>query len=140
MRRARRLLVAAVLGIALWISAYAGLVKLGVLRSPFAPTISGDLALARSASPGVRVLFVGNSLTYKNGLPALVHGLAAADPGAKPIFSVQWVAGGSTLRRASRDRSLSALIDEIPWDVVVLQEQSRLLSLPSLDERRRKSY
>jgi len=128
------------LGIVLWISGYAALVKVGVLRSPFAPTISGDLVLARSARPGLRVLFVGNSLTYKNGLPALVHQLAATDAGANPIFSIQWTAGGSTLRRASRDRSLSALINEIPWDVVVLQEQSRLLSLPSLDERRRKSY
>jgi hypothetical protein len=80
-------------------------------------------------------LFVGNSLTQRNGLVTMVHRMAAVDTGARPIFAVQWVLGGSTLRRASRNHSLTRLLDEIDWDLVVLQEQSRRLSLSP--ERRR---
>jgi hypothetical protein len=63
-------------------------------------------------------------------MPALVCGLAEADAGAGPIFAVQYTAGGWTLRRAAEDEALAALLREVRWDVVVLQEHSRTASSP----------
>jgi uncharacterized protein DUF4886 len=114
---------------------YVGLVQLDVVRSPFDPEARGDLALARGTGDGLRVLFVGNSLTFENDTPALVHELAAGDPHGKPVFAVEYVAPAWTLRRASEDDGLSHLLEEVRWDIVVLQEQSQLPSLPP-DRRR----
>src|SRR6266581_2465602 len=88
MRRTLRLLACGVAGLVLGLTVYSGLVHVGLARSLFAPTLRGDIALARGGRPGLRVLFVGNSFTFENSLPALVHDLAAADPGATPIYSV----------------------------------------------------
>src|SRR5512132_929378 len=84
MRRFRRATLVVCAGILLGISVYAGLVKLGLARSPFRPVAGGNLELARSGRSGVRVLFVGNSLTFKNDLPELVHRLGGA---RTPIFA-----------------------------------------------------
>ncbi len=139
MRRTLRLLACAVAGIVLGLTAYSGLAHVGLARSLFAPTLRGDLALARSDRPGLRVLFVGNSFTFKNSLPALVHDLAAADPGATPIFSVEYAAPGWSLRQADKDGGLTNLLRDVRWNVVVLQEKSWLLSHPE-DQWRRTTY
>jgi hypothetical protein len=123
----------------LGIAAYAGLVQFGLIRSPFAGVVSGDIALARSDRAGLRVLFVGNSFTSENSLPSLVHQLAAGDEGATPIFAVGFTAGGSTLRRASHDDVLTALLKDVRWDDVVLQEQSQIPSF-SREQRQRELY
>jgi hypothetical protein len=113
-------------GVVLGVSLYTGLVKLDLLRGPFDPVLSGDIELARSERAGLRVLFVGNSLTAGNDMPKLVHELAAADDGAGPIFAVQYAAGNWTLAQASVDNGLTALISEARWDFIVLQENSRV--------------
>jgi hypothetical protein len=115
-------------GVVLGVSLYTGLVKLDLLRGPFDPVLSGDIEVARSERTGLRVLFVGNSLTAGNSMPALVHELAAGDDGGRPIFAVQYAAGNWTLRQASRDDGLRELLNEVQWDVVVLQENSRVAS------------
>jgi hypothetical protein len=125
-----RLLACAVAGIVLGLTLYSGLVHIGLARSLLAPTLRGDLALARSDHPGLRVLFVGNSFTFKNSLPALVHDLAAGDSGATPIFSVEYAAPGWSLHQADKDGGLAKLLRDVKWDVVVLQERSWLLSFP----------
>jgi hypothetical protein len=125
----RRRLACAVLGVLLGIAIY------GALFLP-RPAIGGDLALARSGRPGLRVLFVGNSFTSANTLPALIHELAAADAGAKPVFAVSYTRNGGTLRDAAKDRKLDALLRDVRWDDVVLQEQSQIPSFPP-DVRRR---
>ena len=130
MRRMLRLFACAVAGIVLGLTLYSGLVHIGLARSLLAPTLRGDLALARSDRPGLRVLFVGNSFTFENSLPALVHDLAAGDPGATPIFSVEYAAPGWSLRQADQDGGLAKLLRDVKWDVVVLQEKSWLLSFP----------
>jgi hypothetical protein len=117
-------------GVVLGVSLYTGLVKLDLLRGPFDPVLSGDIELARSERAGLRVLFVGNSLTAGNSMPVLVRALAAADGGGDPIFAVQYAAGSWTLRQASQDAQLRALLREVRWDVVVLQENSRIASYP----------
>ena len=121
------------------LSVYLGLIQLGLVRSPLAPSMSGDIALARSEQAGLRVLFVGNSLTSANSMPALVHQLAAGDPGAPAIFAVRYTAPGWRLKRASRDDGLAALLEDVRWNVVVLQEQSLIPSLSPYERDREMS-
>jgi hypothetical protein len=92
------------------------------------PKVGGDLALARSDRPGLRVLFVGNSFTFRNDLPRLVHGLASD---GHPIYAVSYTAPGWRLKQAAHNRGLASLLHDVRWDVVVLQEQSELPSLPA---------
>jgi hypothetical protein len=139
MRRLLRTFFLAVAGLVLGFALYSGLVHIGLARSLLAPNLRGDIALARSDRPGLRVLFVGNSFTFRNSLPALVHELAAGDPGATPIFSVEYAAGGWSLHQANKDDGLDKLLREVRWDVVVLQEKSWLLSLPE-EQWRRETY
>jgi hypothetical protein len=98
--------------------------------------VRGELASARSERPGLRVLFVGNSLTYYNDMPGLVQKLAAAEEGARPIFAVYYTAPGWSLRSAARDDGLSDLLEEIRWDAVVLQEHSVRAAAPPQRLRR----
>jgi hypothetical protein len=133
---ARRLfvrLLALPVGLVLGIVIFAGLVEAGLLRNPFAPTTRGELTLARGDSAGLRVLFVGNSFTYENDLPELVHRLA---PGSSPIYSVSYTAGGWTLQKFAHDRGLERVLREAHWDVVVLQEQSEIPSFAPRDRAR----
>ena len=109
--------------------AYVALVQADLIRSPLDPSIRGEIELARSTEDGVRVLFVGNSFTYSNDMPALVRDLAAADQGAPRIFAVQYAAPNWGLEPASADDGLDRLLREVAWDVVVLQERSGLPSL-----------
>jgi hypothetical protein len=139
MRRLLRSFFLAVAGVVLGFALYSGLVHIGLARSLLAPNLRGDIALARSDRPGMRVLFVGNSFTFKNSLPALVHDLAARDAGAKPIFAVEYAAPGWSLHQANKDDGLANLLREVHWDVVVLQEKSWLLSLPE-DQWRNETY
>lgn len=92
------------------------------------PKVGGDLTLARSDRPGLRVLFVGNSFTFRNDLPRLVHRLASA---GHPIYAVSYTAPGWRLKQAAHDDRLASLLHDVRWDVVVLQEQSEIPSLPA---------
>jgi hypothetical protein len=134
--RKLRLAACAAGGVALGLLVFALLIELGLVRNPLGPFESGDLALARSGRPGLRVLFVGNSFTYENSLPELVHELAGGDPDARPIFAVELVKGGWTLRAASHDGTLPGLLAGVRWNAVVLQEQSEELSFPAWQRRR----
>jgi hypothetical protein len=109
-------------GIVAGVSLYVGFIQAGVIRNPFGPVLQGDIAGARSNRPGIRVLFVGNSTTYYNGMPQMVQELAEGDPGGRPVFAVSYTAPGWSLRSASRDDELAGLIRDVRWDTVVLQE------------------
>jgi hypothetical protein len=76
--------------------------------------------------PVRRDLFVGNSLTYFNGMPSMVEKLAAADDDPRPMFVVEYAGAGWTLRKAFHDEKLKRLLREIRWDIVVLQERSQI--------------
>jgi hypothetical protein len=112
------------------ISVYAGLVRVGLARNPFGPVAAGDLELAHSSRAGLRVLFVGNSLTFRNDLPSLVHRLGGT---RTPIFAGSFTAPGWQLRQFARDRGLTRLLRDVHWDVVVLQEQSQVPSFSAAD-------
>ena len=111
-------------GIVAGFSLYVGLIHAGVVRSPFAPVLQGDIASARSDRPGLRVLFVGNSMTYYNAMPRMVQRLAAGDPGAQPLFAASFTAPAWTLQGAAADEGLAKLIREVRWDTVILQENT----------------
>ena len=140
--RGRRLIRAAArvcAALALIVLCYVALVRVGLLPNPLAPVAKGDIALARSGRPGLRVLFVGNSFTFEHSMPELVHRLAEAAPGARRIFTVEYTAPFWSLRAASQDDGLTMLLHDIRWDVVVLQERSWIPSLP-LEQRARQMY
>ena len=128
--RLLRLIAVLLAGLLLGVGAFAALVALGVVRNPLDPVIGGDIALARSARPGQRVLFVGNSLTYYHDMPEMVGRLAAADPGPKPLIVVSYTRGAARLSDFAGDGGLGRLLHEVRWDDVVLQEQSKIPSLP----------
>ncbi len=125
-------------GLVAGVSLYVGLIQAGVLPFPFGPSVHGDIGLARSERAGMRVLFIGNSLTYYNSMPALVDQLAADDAGAPPVFAVWYTAPGWTLRRAAANEDLTDLLADVRWDAVVLQERSDLAS-SSVDRRRQET-
>lgn len=75
------------------------------------------------------VLFLGNSYTYVNDLPGLVADLAAS--GGFFAETESRAPGGATLRDHFASEASRALVAE-GWDVVVLQEQSQLPTIPAL--------
>jgi hypothetical protein len=109
-----------------------GLLLLAVLF-PGDP-IGGDLKLVRSERAGVRVLFVGNTLTSDHSMIRMIRELGEADRGAPRIFAVQYARRGSTLEDALDDQRLTDLLREERWNEVVLQEHSQLASRP--DDRK----
>lgn len=75
------------------------------------------------ADPPLKVLFIGNSYTYVNDLPAIVVGLAKA-AGGRQIETDGHLVGGCTLERHVKDEKALGKIRDRKWDVVVLQEHS----------------
>src|SRR4051812_17027353 len=75
---------------------------------------------------GMQLLFIGNSFTQRNDLPALIARLAqAADP-PQVLESERVIANGASLRQHWNAGTAAGLIAAQPWDGVVLQEQSTL--------------
>jgi hypothetical protein len=115
--------------ILLVVVAYAGLVQVGALASPFDPRLRGDIEQARRGGEGLRVLFVGNSFTFGNSMPELVDELLS-DAEVRPVHVVEYAAPMWSLRKAADDYGLRDLLRDVEWDAVVLQDASWLASLP----------
>ena len=75
----------------------------------------------------LRVLFVGNSLTYVNDLPATFSELARS--GGHKVEVAMVAAGGAALSDFVSSSELSETLATSQWDYVVLQEQSQLPSV-----------
>jgi hypothetical protein len=84
----------------------------------------------------LRVLFVGNSLTYVNDLPATLRALAAAQPTPVSIETQTFVAPGGTVAERWDDGKAAAALGEGHWDAVVLQERGGLLACMVDSEQR----
>ncbi len=83
------------------------------------------------AADSIRVLFIGNSLTAYNDLPAIVAALAKA--GGQPALDWKGVIlPGTSLEDQWRDGQARKAIGQGPWDYVVLQQGPS-----ALDESRR---
>ncbi len=75
----------------------------------------------------LRVLFVGNSYTFYNDLPALIVriGAAASRAGRGPAVEAESVTvGGASLRAHWDADNAPTRLRTMPWDAVVLQGQS----------------
>ena len=75
-----------------------------------------------------KVLFIGNSYTYVNDLPALLSNVAQS-AGDSVIYDSNCI-GGSTLQLHSTNSTTLQKIAQGNFDFVVLQEQSQLPSFP----------
>jgi hypothetical protein len=87
------------------------------------------------ADRAVRILFIGNSLTYVGNLPAVFEALCKTS-GHK--CSAEMIAqGGATLKQRADDQSLSSALKLRAFDYVVLQERGGdYIALPSRTEDR----
>jgi hypothetical protein len=86
--------------------------------SSFAPSQSS--APRRSDPVDGRVLFIGNSLTEANGLPAIVETLSRQ--GGRPISTASVVVGGFGLEDHWNQGTAQRRIAEGGWSIVVLQQ------------------
>ena len=80
---------------------------------------------AREAPRATRVLFIGNSYTYFNNLPAVFARVAEAT-GAGPVEVGMVAPGGTRLVDHWTRGEARATFGASRWDVVVLQDQSTL--------------
>ncbi|HJV51033.1 MAG TPA: hypothetical protein VJ652_06230 [Noviherbaspirillum sp.] len=80
---------------------------------------------AQAAQP-LRILFIGNSYTYTNDLPALVGQLARASGAARPVETEAVTAGGVSLQWHWEQGAARAALLRKKWDYVVLQDFSTL--------------
>jgi hypothetical protein len=87
-----------------------------------ARTIAATLSQA-PAAPEVRMLFIGNSLTYTWAMPQMLTGLARAS--GINLVTQQHAPGGARLVQHASSPDVHRLLDEGGWTSVVLQEQSQ---------------
>ena len=71
-----------------------------------------------------RVLFIGNSNTYVNNMPAVLESIAGKS--GIPVNSEMIALPGETLREHWVGDSVKSVIRKGDWDFVILQEQSTL--------------
>lgn len=74
----------------------------------------------------IRILFIGNSYTYFNNLPATIAALAVSGGQSKSLESQMVVIGAATLKLHWQDGKALEMLKQGRWDYVVLQEQSTL--------------
>src|SRR5207253_8398187 len=110
------------------IAAFLGLVAVSALA------IEGQQGCGNQteASGCTRLLFIGNSYTYVNDLPAMFADLARS--GGHRVEVGMVAEGGATLRDHAGSVATAAKLTSAKWDVVVLQEQSEIPSLEQLGE------
>ena len=94
---------------------------------------------APPAARELRVLFVGNSLTYVNNLPATLRAIAVAQPQPVRITTATYVAAGGTVAERWKDGVAPAALRDGHWDAVVLQERGGLLACMADAEQRQQS-
>ena len=81
----------------------------------------GSTSPERVPDPDLRLLFIGNSLTYANDLPSLVQQLGRSDPARRVTVSSVAFGGYSLEDHWNRGDALQA-IKQGGWDLVVLQQ------------------
>lgn len=80
----------------------------------------------------LRVLFVGNSLTYDNDLPAMASQVAASLD-APPMVVGRVIRGGFSLGDHLAEGTAQGMIRQNVWDVVVLQQGPSALPASQAD-------
>ncbi|ANM32158.1 hypothetical protein ABI59_08790 [Acidobacteria bacterium Mor1] len=90
-------------------------------------SVAAQAQESEAVSPGqdpIRVLFLGNSYTYQNNLPAMVERLSSAGETRPSLITLMVASGGATLERHASNPMTLKRIHSGDWDWVVLQEQS----------------
>ena len=88
--------------------------------------VASESHVQRAPAPCVtRILFLGNSYTYFNNLPALVSELARAGQQCK-VETRMVAPGGKRLKDHWESSAAHEALNSQPWDFVVLQDQSML--------------
>lgn len=82
----------------------------------------GPAPLGRDAREPLRVLFIGNSLTYTNDLPAVAAAMARATGQQRPPAFVTVALPNFSLEDHWRDGRARSRLRRGRWDVVVLQQ------------------
>jgi hypothetical protein len=78
-------------------------------------------AWAETPAP-LRVLFVGNSLTYYNDVPRIAAAIIAAAQSHRAIHVEMLASGGATMTDHLREGQLAVLLETHDYDIVVLQD------------------
>jgi hypothetical protein len=89
----------------------------------------GNPGCGFSSNGCTRILFIGNSYTGMNDLPATFASLAWANGHRVETGALDQ--GGSTLAEHAADPATATELSSEKWNVVVLQEQSEIPSVPS---------
>ena len=84
-------------------------------------TSCGSTSPDPGPDPDLRILFIGNSLTYVNDLPAMVQQLGASDS-ARPVTVASVAFGDYSLEDHWNRGDALAAIRQGGWDLVVLQQ------------------
>jgi pyruvate/2-oxoglutarate dehydrogenase complex dihydrolipoamide acyltransferase (E2) component len=85
------------------------------------PSAAGQATRPKAAAgKPLRVLFIGNSLTYANDLPLLVQALARA--AGEDLYQEEITKGGTGLDDHWQDGDAQRALERARWDVVVLQQ------------------
>ena len=92
-----------------------------VLIAAAAVASCGSSSVEPDTDPTLRILFIGNSLTYVNDLPATVQHLGQSDPSRGVVVSSVAVGGFSLEDHWNRGDAQRA-IASARWDLVVLQQ------------------
>lgn len=87
------------------------------------------LGSAAQTQDSLRVLWVGNSFTYCNDLPAMVREIASTQK--MKLSCTRFVKGGERFAGHLKNRELLDALARGGWDFVILQEQSMLPSYPT---------
>lgn len=87
----------------------------------------------RQADRPLRILFIGNSLTYYNNLPCILEQLAASADPPRRLQTRLVGFGGATLKSHWEKGVALRAVRADAWDYVVLQEQSALGTVYMVD-------
>jgi hypothetical protein len=88
-----------------------------------------------NAAPPLRVLFVGNSLSQRNALPAMVAQLAAAAGEERPLDGVLEALPGQGILEHLQRGHVQRLFTSEHYDYVVLQDQGQRPGVPQWREK-----
>lgn len=97
---------------------------LAVASLPFLAHAEGAPNQPDSATKRLNVLFIGNSYTQYNNLPAMLETMAASSESPRQIQTKAVTLGGGTLQMLWKQGAALEAIQQQRWDFVVLQEQS----------------
>lgn len=86
------------------------------------------LSFALLSQESLKVLFVGNSYTYVNDLPAIITKLAQSNN--KTILATSYTSGGARFMTHWQNENLKQEIKNGNYDIMILQGQSQEVAFP----------